>query len=467
MSKDGQMKFPISKEKAFYNTVRVIAIPIIAQQLIMVGVNIMDTVMLARLGEGQIAGSSLANQFISIYQVMCLGIGVGATVLTARYWGAKRIDLLKKSVTIMIRIALVLAVLFFLASLFIPNAIMTIYTNEEEIIREGAVYLRWSSVTFFLTGVCLPLTQVLRSFGFTKVSLYGSIGAFFINIFFNYVLIFGKFGFPRMEIAGAALGTLIARVFEFLVVGIYFFHLAKKIGYKIKDIFMKCGDLVGTYVQLCVPPIMSDFLLALGNNVVSVVMGHIGGSFVAANAVAVVVMRMITVFAGGLSTAACIVTGQNLGKGEFNKMEEQGNSFFLIGAVIGTIGAVIIKTISGPMISYYKLELGTVVIAQQMMDALCIIIIFQCVNTILTKGVLRGGGDTKFLLLADILFLWVLSIPAGYLLGIVLKAPAFWTYIALKLDQIVKAFWCLGRLWSGKWIKKVGVEQKIEESTEF
>ena len=461
------MKFQISREKDFYRTVRVIAIPIIAQQLIMVGVNIMDTIMVAKLGEDQIAGSSLANQFISIYQVMCLGIGVGATVLTARYWGAKRIDLLKKSVTIMLRIALVLAVLFFGASLFAPQFIMSIYTEEAQIIKEGAIYLRWSSVTFFLTGICLPLTQVLRSFGVTKVSLYGSIGAFFINIFFNYVLIFGKLGFPRMEIAGAALGTLIARVFEFFFVGIYFFKLDKKIGYKIRDIFMPCADLVKTYFSLCVPPIMSDFLLALGNNVVSVVMGHIGGSFVAANAVTVVVMRMITVFAGGLSTAACIITGQNLGKGEFDKMREQGNSFFLIGGVIGTVGAIIIKLISAPMISYYDLAPATAEIAQQMMNALCIIVIFQCVNTILTKGVLRGGGDTKFLLLADVMFLWVLSIPAGYLCGLVWHTPAFWTYLALKLDQIVKAFWCLTRLWSDKWIKRVGVEQKIEDATEF
>lgn len=457
------MKFSISREKEFYKTVRIIAVPIIAQQLIMVGVNVMDTIMVARLGESQISGSSLANQFISIYQIMTLGIGVGATVLTARYWGAGRVDLLKKSVTIMLRISLALAVLFFAASLFAPQFIMSIYTNEVDIINEGARYLRWSSLAFFLTGITMPLTQVLRSFGVTKVSLYGSIGAFFLNIFFNYVLIFGKLGFPRMEIAGAAVGTMIARIFEFCVVSIYFFVKDQKIKFKVRDIFMPCGDLVKTYFSLCVPPILSDFLLSLGNNVVSVVMGHIGGSFVAANAVAAVVMRMITVFSGGLSTAACIITGQNLGKGEFDKMREQGNSFFLIGAGIGAIGAVIIRMISPYMIAYYKLEPATVAIAEQMMDALCILLIFQCVNGILTKGVLRGGGDTKFLLLADVLFLWVLSIPAGYLCGLVFHTPAFWTYLALKLDQIVKAFWCLTRLWSDKWIKRVGVEKHIEE----
>ena len=457
------MKFAISKEKEFYKSVRVIAVPIIAQQLIMVGVNVMDTIMVARLGEGQIAGSSLANQFISIYQIMTLGIGVGATVLTARYWGAGRVDLLRKAVTIMLRISLCLAVVFCLASFFAPQFIMSIYTDEAEVIAEGARYLKWSSFAFFLTGITMPLTQVLRSFGVTKVSLYGSIGAFFINIFFNYVLIFGKLGFPRMEIAGAALGTMIARVFEFCVVGTYFFIKDTKIGFKIRDIFSPCGDLVKVYFSLCVPPILSDFLLSLGNNVVSVVMGHIGGSFVAANAVTAVVMRMITVFSGGLSTAACIITGQNLGKGEFDKMREQGNSFLLIGAGIGAVGAVIIWIISPYMIAYYKLTPETAALAEQMMNALYIILIFQCINGILTKGVLRGGGDTKFLLIADILFLWVLSIPVGYLCGLVLHTPAFWTYIALKLDQIVKAFWCITRLWSDKWIKRVGVEKQAEK----
>ena len=136
------MKFAVSREKEFYRTVRVIAVPIIAQQLIMVGVNVMDTIMVARLGEGQIAGSSLANQFISIYQIMTLGIGVGATVLTARYWGAGRVDLLRKAVTIMLRISLALAVVFCLASFFAPQFIMTIYTNEADVIAEGARYLR-------------------------------------------------------------------------------------------------------------------------------------------------------------------------------------------------------------------------------------------------------------------------------------------------------------------------------------
>jgi Na+-driven multidrug efflux pump len=129
--------------------------------------------------------------------------------------------------------------------------------------------------------------------------------------------------------------------------------------------------------------------------------------------------------------------------------------------VFGLIAAAIIMLLSAPMINAYNLEPDAVEIARQLMLSISVIIVFQATNSIMTKGVLRGGGDTKVLMLADNIFLWVASVPLGALCGLVWGFPAFWVYFALKIDQVLKAVWCVIRLRSGKWIKKIRSEKEL------
>ena len=205
-------------DKKFYKTVAGIAIPIALQGLITQGVNMMDTIMIGAIGETELSAVSLANQFINIFHIFCMGIGMGASVLVARYYGMKDSASLKKTVTIMLRLCLAMATLFCIVTILIPRQIMCIYTVEEPIIANGIEYLNYSIVTYFLLGLSLTCTIVLRNVGQVSIPLYTSIAAFFINVGANYIFIFGKFGIPRMEVAGAAVGTLIARIFEFCVI---------------------------------------------------------------------------------------------------------------------------------------------------------------------------------------------------------------------------------------------------------
>ena len=209
--------------KDFYKKIVKIAIPISLQQLITVGINLMDTVMLSSMGDAQLSASSLATQFINIFQICCMGIGMGASVLTSRFWGMKEPKSLKQAITIMLRILLVFASVFTLATLLAPELIMRIYSKETDIIDYGITYLRWMIPTYFCMGLSLTCTIVLRTVGQVKLPLICSVCAFFVNVFANWVFIFGKLGAPRMEIAGAALGTLIARIFELAVICGYFF----------------------------------------------------------------------------------------------------------------------------------------------------------------------------------------------------------------------------------------------------
>lgn len=451
----------IVHDHSFYRNVIRLATPIALQSLISIGVNMLDTIMLGTLGEAELSASSLANSFISIYHIFCMGIGMGASVLISRYWGMKSTnpesaDLsLKKTIAIMIKITISLALLFALATLFFPTLIMKLYTTDSQIIGMGDIYLKYSVPTYFFLGLSLTCTIALRSVGQVRLPLYVSIGAFFINLGANYVLIFGKCGFPQLGIAGAALGTLISRIFETAVILGYLLFKDTKIGFRIKHIFIKTSDLIGEYVRICIPVLISDGILALGNNAVAMVIGHLGQTFVAANAITSVTQQMSTVVIQGVCQSGAIITGQTLGEGDKEKTMSQGYGFLGLGFLLGLLAGLCVIIISPFIIKSYNVSQETAQTARQLMNAISIILLFQATNSIMTKGVLRGGGDTKILMLADNIFLWILSIPLGILAGFVFHWSAFWIYVCLKFDQISKAVWCVIRLSSGKWIKKI------------
>ena len=453
----GWVKSLFVKDKSFYKLVLTLAIPVVMQNMITIGLNIIDTMMLGSYGEIQIAGSSLANEVINIFHIFCMGMGGGAAVLTGMYWGRKDIPALKKAVTIMLRLCLSIAAIFTLATIFIPETLMKFYTTDAATIEKGVIYLRYAIPTYLLMGVSLTLTLVLRSTRQVKIPLYTSIAVFFCNIFLNWVLIFGKFGFPEMQIAGASLATTICRFIETGVIGGYFLFVDKKVGYRIRDFLRPCGDLLKTYMSYAIPVIVSDGLLAFGNTMVAMIMGRMGPNFVAANAIIAMTVRLSTVFNQGVSQASSVITGNTLGEGKIEKAYKQGVTFFMLSILIGIFAAAVIGAVSPLILAVYgdNLNAETHAIAIQLMLAVMVMVIFQATQGVLTKGVLRGGGDTRFLMIADVAFLWLASVPLGYAAAFWWGMSPFWIYIFLKIDWIIKTIWCAFRLKSRKWIRVV------------
>ncbi len=453
------------KDAPFYKNVFILGFPIALQTLITVGVGMLDNIMLSRLSQEAFSAASLANSFITIFQIFCMGLGMGASVLVSRYWGMKKAhdneekaDIsLKQTVCLMLRLMLLTALIFALGALLIPRYIMLTYTSVDPLIELGCTYLKYSVATFFFLGLSLTTTIVLRSVGQSRYPLYVSIAALFINLGGNYVLIFGHFGFPQLGIAGAAIATLVARIFEAGAVLFYLLIIDKKVGFRVRHFFMKTRTLIREYIRVCIPVLISDAIVALGSNAITMVIGHLGAAFIAANSITAVTQQLSTVVIQGVCQSGAIITGQTLGKGMKEKAEEQGWLFLGLGFALGFLSALFIFFTKTPVIHAYgeKTTAEAVSIAYQLLNSISLIIIFQATNSIMTKGVLRGGGDTTMLMFADNIFLWVLSLPLGLLAGFVLHLPAFWIYFFLKSDQIAKTIWCVFRLKGRKWIKKI------------
>ena len=216
---------------SFYKAVLAITLPIALQNIISLGVNMMDIIMLGQLGEVAMSGSSLGNQIGFIYQIMNLGLTAGAGVLTSQYWGRKDSASIRKVMSMAYKISMTLAAIFTILALTIPDILMSFYTKEPEVIEAGAQYLRIIAFTYLVSGFTMTSMSILRTVGTVKITLYMYIISFFVNVFFNYCLIFGHFGFPQMGIVGAAIATLIARVVECIIIVVYVFRIDKKIGF--------------------------------------------------------------------------------------------------------------------------------------------------------------------------------------------------------------------------------------------
>ena len=404
-------KITIVKDKVFYENVLAIMLPVAGQQAINMGVNMMDTVMLGSFGEVQLSASSLANTFYSLYNILCMGIIGGCSVLIAQFWGARQLERARQTLNLGIRISAVTGFVFAILTWFFPETIMGFFTTEPDVIEQGVKYLKITTFVYIIHGTSLVASFLMRSVQQATLGLVTSIISFVFNLFANWVFIFGKLGAPRMEIAGAALGTLIARTSEFLVTFIHIFFIDKRLNFKVRNLFVNPSkDLMNRYLKAGAPALCSDTMLGLGNTMIGIVLGHMGSVVVAANSVVQVVDRLFTVVVGGISNAASIVTGNTIGAGDREKALAQGQTFYLMSVVIGILNCILIILLGPLTIRFYALSDQTILETKRMMIASGFIMIFGSIQSVMTKGVLRGGGDTKFLLKADILFLWVVSI---------------------------------------------------------
>ena len=452
------MVFSELKNRDFYRQTARLLIPVMLQQLITTGINFLDNIMVGSFGETQIAAAALANQFYAIFQFVCMGLGSGAIVMSAQFWGSGEHKALKTTAAIALRFTVGISGVFLLLSVIWPQGILRCFTSDLSVVEAGKTYMRLLGSTFLFAGVSSTATYLLRSTNHVKVPLISSIVAFFLNLFFNYVFIFGVWFFPRLEIVGAAVGTVIARTFEFAFIFGYFVLKDQNFGFRLRDFFLKESALLKKYLTYSLPVIISDTFLGVGIALGSVIIGHISAEFVAANSIVVTANQLLTIGNSAMGGASAVVIGNTIGSGDTEKAYRQGLAYVILSVAFGLVFSLLILLLRDPYIRLYTISDQTAAMAREFFLFMIIMSPMQTLAFVTSKGILRGGGDTKFIMIFDSILVWCFSLPLGALAGLVWHLPAFWVFFLLKLEFGAKGVLCTIRFFTKKWIRVIRAE---------
>lgn len=447
----------IIKDRSFYKKVLTIAVPITIQSLITFAINMIDTIMVGSLGEIPLSAASLSGQIFFITTVLCFGVGGGGAVLTSQFWGKNDKESISKTLSIVIKLNFIVGLIFLALSLFIPKQLLMFYTNDGSVIEAGVHYLKSVAIMYPLFCITTSISIIFRTISQIKISVIANSVAFVLNVFFNWVFIFGKLGAPALGLTGAAIGTIISRFVECLIIVLYLFFINKKVKFTLKDLMYFDKNIFKKYLNNGINVLISDAILVFGLTGLTMILGRLGPEMVAANSICSIIIQLSTISIAGVANSGLVIIGNTIGSGKLNLAKLQAKTFLLISVVTGIVAAVIIVFVKPIAIDFYNVSQQTKDIAYQLMNGAAFIIIFQVPSTVLTKGILRGGGDTRFLLFADVAFLWILSIPLGILAAFVFKFPPALIYICLKFDEIVKYVLCGFRMFSNRWVKDITV----------
>ncbi|MCE5196060.1 MAG: MATE family efflux transporter [Negativicutes bacterium] len=445
----------LERNSDFYRLLLAITFPIALQNIISNGVGLINSLMLGQLGSTQIAAVSLGNQPNFIFMLLTTGLASGATVLTAQYWGKNEMTAIRHVVAIVLRFAFFASLVFaFLVGVF-PEPVMRLFSSEQDVIAEGVRYLRISAFSYPFFGLTNTILYILRSVEKVWMSFWVTIVTFITTIALNWLLIFGKLGFPPLGVVGAAWANVSARVLAFLLVLYYLLVREKQISFRIKDIFLQDALLTADFLRHCSPVILNEFLWGLGSAAQNMILGHLGKEGVTAYSIASAVQQMAMVFMYGMVSASSVIFGKALGANQTEKIQPYLNTMKLLSLLLGLLAAGSILLFKNPIIAFYQIDASTKLLTNQFMLIVAIVALLQCIYSPISLGALRAGGDTRFVLLTDVSFMWVLGLPLGILAAQVWHLPVVWVYVLLKIDEPVKLLLIYRRSNGTKWIRNL------------
>ena len=425
-------------DKAEYKKLLKLVGPIAFQYLMSSLVSASDAFMLGFLDQKSLSSSSLATQVAFVYSLFFGAFVFGFNVMGAQYWGRKDRNSVEKILAVTMRYTMLVGVIFSLVTAVIPQAVMRIFTSEEELIIEGGRYLRIVSASYFIGGI----SQVY--FGMLKVcdragisSLIGSLSVV-INIILNWMLIFGIGPFPKMGIAGAAVATVCARVFEM----VFALIVIKKYDCPnagFKRIF-NIGDkeLHRDYWKYTAPILVNQLGWGGGVTMYSVIMGHLGSDAVAANSIAGIVRSIIASFCWGIASAVGIIMGGYLGQNELEKAKKLGGKYVRFSIFTGVVSGLVIMSLIPLIMKVVTLSPKAMVYLKGMLFMAAYYIVGNALNSTVISGIFPSGGDTKFGMCCDLITLWLVVVPLGAVFAFVVKAPVLVVAFILTLDEFVK-----------------------------
>lgn len=450
------------KDRDFYRKIYQLVTPIVVQNILSAAVGSADVIMLNYVGQSAISAVSLATQYTNILFMFYYGLGSGATMLCAQYYGKGEYEPIRVIQGAAMRISLIASVVFALAAMFIPELMMRVYTKDAELISLGVTYLRYMSITYICWGILEIYLSILRSIGEVKVSMILNILAFVLNIILNAVFIFGLFGAPRMGVAGVALATMLSRMVQ--LIGCFVVSMRqKKIKLKFQYMFKKNKLLMQDFIRLSLPALGNEIIWGLAFSMYSAIMGHMGSDVVAANSLVTVVRNFSSTVCFGVGSGGAILLGNIIGRNQMEEAKECASKILKLAVITGAIGGVVILLVSPFVLEFASLTETAHRYLKYMLLINSYYIMGGAVNATLIAGVFRAGGDSRFGFVCDIIDMWVYAIPLGFIAAFVLKLPVMVVYFLLCTDEFVKWPWVFKHYRSMKWLKNITREDLFVE----
>ncbi len=445
-----------TEKSPFYGQIGRLVAPIVLQNLLSAAVNSADVVMLNFVGQSAISAVSLASQYASVLFMVFYGLGTGATMLCAQYYGKKDYRAIEAVQGIALRFSIGISALFALLALLVPEGMMRIFTNDAELIALGAGYIRILSVCYLCWGVTEVYLSVLRSMGRVLVGTVLNSVAAGLNVLLNAVFIFGWLGAPKLGVNGVALATSVSRLVE---LGLCFFVSLRSEHGKLKfsALFVRSKALFSDFMRLSLPAMANDVIWGVAFSAYSAILGHLGSDAVAANSLASVVRNFGTILCFGLASAGGVLLGQKIGEGRLEEARADGRRLLWLTVAAGALGGVVVLAARPLVLQYAGGNFSPA--ALHYLSVMLLInsyyIMGAAVNTTLIAGAFRAGGDSRFGLVCDSIAMWAYAVPLGFIAAFVLKLPVLWVYFLLCTDEFVKWPWVLRHYARGKWLKNI------------
>ena len=439
----------------FYSQILKLVVPIIIQNLLSAAVSSADVVMLNYVGQSSLSAVSLAANYASVLFMVYYGLGTGATLLCAQYWGKKDLQAIRVIEGIALRFSLIITLVFSGLALSAPEWMMRLFTNDAELIRIGAGYLRVMSLTYLCWGFIEIYLSVLRSVGKVTIAMILNALAFTLNVFLNAVFIFGLFGAPRLGATGVAIATAASRAVE--LIGCIVVSLLFSRDLKLNPAYMLIRNktLLKDFVRLSLPALANDISWGVAFSMYSVILGHLGTDAVAANSLVAVARNFGTILCFGTASAGGILLGNVMGENDMKRAKEYASKLLKLTVITGAIGGVLILIATPFIIHFASLSEAAMHYLKYMLLINTYYVMGAAVNTTLIAGVFRAGGDTRFGLICDTIDMWCYAVPLGFIAAFVFKLPVLIVYFLLCTDEFVKWPWVIKRYRSGKWLQNI------------
>lgn len=445
----------VFQDKEYIRKLFVIALPLVIQQVLTYSVNLLDTLMVGSFGDAPLAAVNLSNQFILLFNMVVFGTISGGNVLNAQFWGKRDKENIHRVMGMQFVFLLLVGLFFGVTARLIPERLLKLYSDDAEVIANGAVYLRSLCPVFLL----FPLTQIfsggMRCTENTRVPMVISAIALSANALFNWMLIFGKLGCPALGLRGAAYATVIARFIEALLCVLLTYLKKLPSAASPRTMLSFRGDLLKLMASKSLPVIINEGLFGLGTNMYSAIYAGISTASIAAYSAISPIDNMAQSLFYGMGDACAVIIGNLLGANEFAKAKQYAKNTLKIVFGLSIFFSLALYLLRGALLSTYNLSAEAHSLAMRLMTLLAAVFIIKTQTYTLLIGILRPGGQALYGMIVEGGVMWLIGIPLAKLLATVFNQPMQVVYFGYITDEIVKCLLFMLRVRSGKWVKNL------------